>query len=223
MELSFKSKLSHLGSCLSAVDLIDCVYKVKKTGEKFILSNGHAALAWYTVLEKHGLMNKYHLRNFSTHPVRNPKVDIHVSTGSLGHGLPIALGMAMARPDKNFYCMISDGECSEGSIWETLRIASEQKIYNLKVILNANGWGAYDSISLKPLIKRIKAFGFDILSVDGHNYTDIIKALKAKPASKPIAIYAKTTVEQLPFLKGQAAHYYVMNEKDYLKVLEILK
>jgi transketolase len=189
LELSYKFKFSHLGSCLSSVDLIDAVYKHKNTNEKFILSNGHAGIALYAVLEKYGYFkNSKDIRSQNIHPDRNIKYGIDVSTGSLGQGLPIALGMALADRKKNVYCMISDGECAEGSIWEALRIASENKTYNLKIILNANGWGAYDKIKLPLLIKRLKGFGYSIKIIYGHNSKMILSTLK-KRTKKNLSIF----------------------------------
>ena len=118
--------------------------------------------------------------------------------------------------------MVSDGECAEGSVWEALRIAAEKKISNLKIIVNANGWGAYDAIPLDLLIKRFQGFGSDVKKVNGHNINEISDALKS-PVTKPTIIFGETTVEQLPFLKGQDAHYYVMNEENYIKAIELLK
>src|SRR5476651_512521 len=86
LEISFKSHHSHLGSCLSAVDLIDAVYKIKKPSEKFVLSNGHAGIAWYAVLEKYGYLKNSEIKKLHIHPDRNSKYDIPVSTGSLGQG-----------------------------------------------------------------------------------------------------------------------------------------
>src|SRR6185369_8330334 len=96
IELSHSSRLSHIGSCLSVIDLIDEIYSSKKPNEKFILSNGHAGIAWYVILEKYGFLPEKKIKNLNIHPDRNLKHDIHVSTGSLGQGLPIALGMALA-------------------------------------------------------------------------------------------------------------------------------
>lgn len=225
LEISFKRKYSHLGSVLSSIDLIYSIYKVKKPKEKFILSNGHAALALYVVLESIGqIKNPKVTEKLRVHPDRNLKLGIHVSSGSLGHGLPISVGISLANRKDNVYCMISDGECAEGSIWEALRVASEQKVHNLQIILNANGWGAYDPIPLIPLIKRLKAFGYTVLKIDGHSLAQIIKALEsAQKIDKPVLILAKTKVEQFPFLKGQDAHYYIMNDKDYSMALKILQ
>lgn len=223
IEISFRNQYPHLGSCLSAVDLVQAVYSIKKPDEKFILSNGHAGLALYVVLEKYGLIKDPKIfEKLHVHPERNIRLGISVSTGSLGQGLPIALGIALATRSRNVYCMISDGECTEGSIWESLRLAGELKISNLKIILNANGWGAYSKISLPSLIKRLKAFNCELILVDGSNFNQIIKTLERKTGTKPLLIFARTSVYQLPFLKDQDAHYYVMNEQDYLSAKDFL-
>lgn len=223
LELTFRSNLSHLGSCLSSVDLIDAVYKVKKDRDKFVLSNGHAGKALYAILEKYGKIKDLSIsEKLGVHPDRNESLGISVSTGSLGQGLPIALGMAIADKKSKVYCMISDGECFEGSIWEALRIASDKKINNLRIIVNANGWGAYDSISINNLVKRFKGFGYNVKKVNGHNLKAICEILRSQ-FTKPTIILGETTVEQLPFLKGQDAHYYVMTEDNYINAIELLK
>lgn len=223
LEISHASRLSHLGSCLSAIDLIDAIYKVKSRTEKFVLSNGHAGVALYVVLEKNGLIKNLDiLKKLHVHPDRNPKIGIDVSTGSLGQGLPIALGIAFANRRQNVYCMISDGECAEGSIWEAIRVACDNRLTNLKIILNANGWGAYDPINLSNLFNRLKAFGCKVIKINGHKINSIIEALKTPTTNKPLIVFAKTNVNQLPFLKGQGAHYYIMTDKDYFKARDLL-
>lgn len=176
LDISRKHGLTHIASCLTAVDIIEKIYKIKKSDEPFILSCGHAGVALYVVLKKEEELYKKH----GIHPNRDK--DIDCSTGSLGQGLPIAIGMALANRDKNVYCLISDGECDEGSIWEALRIAKEQKLFNLKVYLNMNGWSAYKKIDKKYLVKRIKAFEFPVEIVE-------------------------TNVDDYPFLKGLKGHY----------------
>lgn len=199
IEISYRYRKSHLGSCLTAVDIIEEIYNLKKANEKFVLSEGHAGLALYVVLEKHeGADPEYMLNTYGIHPERNEKNGIWATTGSLGQGLPIALGMAIAQRNKNVYCMISDGEAAEGSIWEALRIKTDFKINNLKIYVNLNGYTAYDAINRKVLVKRLLTFCPDIN-------------------------IRQTNVEQLPFLKGLDAHYYVMTDDDYKKALEILK
>lgn len=199
IELSYKYSKSHIGSCISAVDIIEEIYNLKKKDEKFILSEGHAAVALYCVLEQYERKNaEYLLKKHGIHPERDEKNGIWCTTGSLGQGLPIALGMAIANKKKNVYCLISDGEAAEGSIWEALRIKTDNNIYNLKVYININGYGAYGEINTSTLAKRLKAFCPDIN-------------------------IRRTIVEQLPFLKKLDAHYYIMNNYDYKKAMEILK
>lgn len=223
LEVSHKASYSHLGSCLSSIDLIEAVYQHKKREEIFVLSNGHAGIAWYVVLEKYGLIKKGVLETLHIHPDRNPKFNIHVSTGSLGQGFAIALGLALADRKKNVYCVISDGECAEGSVWESFRIASEAKLTNLKVLVNVNGWGAYGSIDTQNLFKRLKAFGGHIVKTDGHDLKSLSKSLKIKAKDKPLVIFAETTVEQLPFLEGLHAHYYVMKEENFKEACLLLE
>jgi transketolase len=223
IEISYKAQFSHLGSCLSAVDIISAIYKFKKRNERFVLSSGHAGIALYAALQQYGLLRDTDIADLHIHPDMNPQFGIDVSTGSLGQGLPIAAGMALADRGRDVYCLVSDGECAEGSIWEALRIAVEQKMNNLKIVINANGWGAYSPISLSLLTKRLRGFGYNVMAVNGHNICRLQQALKLKNKNKPSLIFAKTEVGQFPFLKGQDAHYYVMNKADYELALNILK
>ncbi|HEX7042127.1 MAG TPA: 1-deoxy-D-xylulose-5-phosphate synthase N-terminal domain-containing protein [Patescibacteria group bacterium] len=215
LEISFHNNFSHLGSCLSAIDLIYSIYKVKKTKDIFVLSNGHAGVAYYTILEKFGYIKDKNIsEKLYVHPDRSKDLGIHVSSGSLGQGFAIALGMALSDKKKSIYCMISDGESTEGSIWETLNIAVKFKIHNLTLVVNANGWSAYDKVNLSSLLKKLKGFGAKVIEIDGHSDKKIIKALK-KSVNGFKVIYAYTNSGQLPFLKDLDAHYYTMTTKDY--------
>jgi transketolase len=213
---------SHIGSALSSIDIIDAVYSIKKKNEKFILSNGHAGSALYIILEKYGYLKKPDLEKLNAHPDRNITNGIDVSTGSLGQGLPIAVGMALADKNKTVYCLISDGECAEGSIWESLRLIHDLNICNLKIIVNANGWGAYDPISKNNLKKRFKGFGFNLFVINGHKPKEIVNALKIVNI-KPTLIFAETLSEQFSFLHGLDAHYYVLNDNDYQLAMKKLE
>lgn len=210
-----------MGSCLTGVDIIDEIYSIKKPDEKFVLSAGHAHLAHLVVMEKYTPLNKMVRREMveaNAWPERMiEKYGIHcdsnicdASSGSLGQGLPIAVGMALADRSKNVYCLISDGECSEGSIWEALRIMREQKLYNLKIFININGWGAYKEIDKGKLQLQI---GEMFLGTDGDWYKGKIRGIN----------YRYTDVTDFPFLKGQDAHYKVMDENDYEEALKMLK
>jgi transketolase len=191
IEISYKLRLSHLGSCLTAVGIIDEIFRVKKTDEKFILSCGHAGLALYVVLEKYkGIDAENLFYKCGVHPDRlDGFPDIDCSTGSLGQGLPIALGMAMADRTKNVYCLISDGESAEGSIYEALNIRRKYKVDNLVIYCNFNGWGAYDEADLA-----------------------VIESLHS-------VILRKTNFDAFPFLKGQEAHYHVLTDVEYAQAI----
>jgi len=217
-----RNKLSHLGSCLSTIDLIDAIFDEKRSDDRFVLSNGHAGTAYYAILKKHGCLTDRQIDRLNIHPDRNLRHGIDVSTGSLGQGLPIALGMALARPDRTIYAVISDGECAEGSIWESLNIGVLQRTLNLRIVANVNGWSAYDPVSPARLARRIKAFGYNVIHVNGHNTKEIRQALKARLTS-PTLVFATTTVEQFPFLRGLSAHYYRPTETDFRQALESLK
>lgn len=157
LQISRSLHLSHIGSCLTAYPIIKEIFRLKEKRERFVLSCGHAALALYVVLEEEFGMDAeelYHING--THPMKGGLIDC--STGSLGMGLGIAKGMALADRSKNVYCLISDGECAEGSIWEALKNAHDEKLDNLKVYVNANGWAAYDPVDLDYLEKRLEAF-----------------------------------------------------------------
>lgn len=221
VEISHEKRLSHLGSCLSVIDILSAVYKVKRDNERFVLSNGHAGVALYVILEKQGILKTRDIKNLSIHPDRNPAIGINVSSGSLGQGLPIAVGMAFSDRRKDVYCVVSDGECAEGSIWESLRIALDERTDNLKIVINANGWGAYKPVSAPLLIDRIRGFGYKPEIADGHDVSKLSSLLATRSTGRPLMIFAETTVEQLPFLKGQDAHYYVMSETDFKLAKEI--
>lgn len=170
LEISIKHKLSHLGSCFTALPIIYEIYSKKKPKDKFVLSSGHAGLALYVVLEHFYDINAEHLlETHGIHPERDLENFIDVSTGSLGLGITIATGMALANPNINIYCLISDGECAEGSIWEALRFIDENNITNIKIHANINGWAAYKSVDSNKLSQRLKLF---LPKINIH-YTDV--------------------------------------------------
>jgi transketolase len=159
LEISKKHGLSHLGSCFTALPIILDIYSKKAINDKFVLSNGHAGLALYVVLEHfHGMNAEHLLEMYGIHPERDVEQFVDVSTGSLGLGITIATGMALANPHIQVYCMISDGESAEGSVWEALRFIDEQGISNIHIHANINGWAAYKPVDIGKLSNRLKSF-----------------------------------------------------------------
>lgn len=194
LEISYKHKLSHISSCLTAFRLIDNIYKVKKENEPFILDNGHAGLALYVVLEKWYFKDAEHLlEKHGIHPNRDMENNIWCSTGSLGQGLPIAVGMAIANRDRNVYVLTSDGALAEGSNWEALRIAGELRLENLRITVNGNGHSAYQNVDVNLLDTRMQMF-------------------------YPSLVLQPNLLEQPDFIQGVAGHYHVMSEKDYEEI-----
>lgn len=159
IEISIKHRLSHLGSCLTTLPIIYDIFEKMNPEDKFVLSNGHAGLAYYVVLEYFkGVNAEELLEKYGIHPERDLDNYIDVSTGSLGLGLTIATGIAFSNPSIKVYCIISDGECAEGSIWEALRVIDEFCLSNIEVHANINGWSAYKAVDSNKLSIRLRAF-----------------------------------------------------------------
>jgi len=159
LDICYENKLHHLGSYFSCLHIIDEIYRNKNEDDIFILSNGHAVVALYVVLEKYyGLDAQELLDKYGEHPKRNELDRIHGSTGSLGMGICVAVGRAVGNPNRHVHVMISDGESNEGSVWEALRYINDSGLKNITVHVNANGWAAYDPVNIMLLEQRMRAF-----------------------------------------------------------------
>ena len=159
LDICYENKLHHLGSYFSCLHIIDEIYRNKNEDDIFILSNGHAVVALYVVLEKYyGLDAQKLLDKYGEHPKRNELDRIHCSTGSLGMGICVAVGRAVGNPNRHVHVMISDGESNEGSVWEALRYINDSGLKNITVHVNANGWAAYDPVNIMLLEQRMRAF-----------------------------------------------------------------
>lgn len=217
---SHKTKTPHLGSCLSCVDILVAVYfhslRIDPKNprdldrDRFILSKGHGAAALFQVLAMRGFYPESMLESygedggiFAEHPPTPEHLaGIEAATGSLGHGLPIGLGMALsARIQKQNYkvtALLSDGECNEGSVWEAAMMAAAQKVDSLMVIVDFNKWQATgrseEVLALTPLVDKWRAFGWDACEIDGHDMSALIDVLtKEKNGDgKPKAVIAHT-------------------------------
>lgn len=196
LELSHRHNLSHIGSCLTALPCLEEIYTQRKPDEPVILSAGHAGLALYVCLERFcGKDAEDLLTRHGVHPTKNEADGIWCSTGSLGLGLPIACGRALADRSRKVWCVISDGECREGSIVEGFQLIRDQNLTNLQVYLNWNGYGAYRET--------------------GPSFEDGELAFLMEMC--PWLSWTTKRPEDLgiPFLKGQAAHYHQMSDADW--------
>jgi transketolase len=219
VEMSHVAETPHLGSSLSCVDMlvaaywgflrIDPTHPLDPNRDRFILSKGHAATALYAALAERGFFDPKLLDTYNEdgaalpeHPGLQCVPGVEAATGSLGHGLPIALGMALAariqgRPTRCLVLM-SDGECEEGSVWEAAMFAPAQKLDTVTVMIDYNKWqatGRSDEImALAPLAEKWRAFGWDACEVDGHDLDALLAALRREPdgTGRPRAIICHT-------------------------------
>lgn len=214
------AKSGHSGGSLSSIDILNTLYfggilnidpqdPKNDSQDRFVLSKGHAAPALYACLAYKGFFDKdllYTLRKLGSslqgHPDSKKLPGVCASTGSLGHGLSQAVGMALAlklkKSSSKVYCLIGDGEMQEGLVYEALMAANHYHLDNLCVILDFNGLqidGALkDVMDINPVKEKFEAFGFLTYEVDGHNYEALLEVfLKTKKASKPCAVIARTT------------------------------
>ena len=185
----YKAKGGHIGGSLSVIDILSAIY-VFKSNYRFevILSKGHCILAWLVTLVRTGEIEKNKLEDyyqngsqFGGHPKQGSTKSITWSTGSLGHGLSVSCGKALANKQKKFICIIGDGESNEGSIWEAFMFISQHKISNLLVILDNNRQESLDFtdkiLSLSDCKKRLSAIGLDATQLNGHCLESLINLI----------------------------------------------
>ena len=219
IQMSQRAGTPHLGSALSCIDLVVVAYWTAlrvdparpdhPLRDRFILSKGHAATALYAVLAERGFFPREWLDTFAQHgaplaeqPAPNCAPGVELATGSLGHGLPVGVGMALAarlrQESWRVFVCISDGECNEGSVWEAAMFAPAQKLENLVVLVDYNKWQATgrsnEVMSLPSLRDKWAAFGWDAHEVDGHDHAAVAALLARIPngSGKPVAIIAHT-------------------------------
>ena len=219
VKTSSTKRIPHLGSCLSCLDVLVFLYWAEmrcdpddcSNNDIFILSKGHAAPALLQVLAHKGFFNRKELDRFGRdgdyfheHPPKPGLIKgIEAATGSLGHGLPMAIGMALAKKIQNSsvrtYVIVGDGECNEGVIWEAAMFASSQGIGSLTVFVDSNKWQATgrtnEIMEKNSMAKRWQAFGWHTQEIDGHSFGNIEDALNSarKVHDKPSVIIANTT------------------------------
>ncbi|MFW9942657.1 MAG: transketolase [Candidatus Thorarchaeota archaeon] len=255
LKMIYKAQSGHPGGSLSCVNIIYLLYnnimKIDynnpqwKERDIFILSKGHAAPALYAVLSKFGFIDKEDLSTLRQigsklqgHPVKNPKLGIEISTGSLGMGLSIGVGCALSNrldhSDRLVFVLLGDGELNEGAIWEAAMSANHYKLDNLIAIVDRNGIqidGSTEEImALEPLSDKWKAFGWEVIEVDGSNLREMLngferaKTIIGKP--KVIISYLIKGADVSFMQHTKEFHGRAPNEEEYkvaLKELEDMK
>jgi transketolase len=225
LNISYKAQSAHIASSLSIVDIITVLYlKIinKNLKNIFILSKGHACLAHYCLLNQFKvisdkMLNTYGKNNsilmsHSSHKVKG----VNLSTGSLGHGLPVATGIALSnvilKRKEKVFVLLSDGELNEGSNWESVLFAAHHKLKNLVIIIDYNKIQSLDSvkntIKLEPIKQKFLSFGCDAVLINGHNHKEILKAIKKK-TTKPLVIIANTIKGKgVSFMENKVLWHY---------------
>ncbi len=247
VEMIHRSREGHIPSSFSIVDVIEYLYaKVLRYDAKnpkwpdrdyFILSKGHGAAGFYVVLHKYGFINDQDLLDYSTqkgilggHPDVTKVPGAEASTGSLGHGFPtaagIALGLKIQKKPNKIFALLGDGECNEGTIWETALVAAKQQLGNLVAIVDFNG-SAAQILPMDPIVDKWKAFGWETFEMDGHDAASIANTftkLNFSMDGKPKAIIAHTLKGKgVSFVEGHGPwHHKIPNEQELALIMKEL-
>lgn len=244
-----RANVGHIGSALSIADLVGVLYESvlkmpsgdHNRRDRFILSKGHAALAVYAALFLKKIISLEQLNGYcadgsllGVHPEHFLK-GIDFSSGSLGQGLSFGAGAALAariqKSPRRVFVLVSDGECNEGALWEAAMFSAHHKLANLTAIIDCNGQQAFgytkDVLSLDPLAKRWRAFGWDVHEIDGNDpqlIRDTFEALDFSSGS-PHAIIARTVFGKgVSYMQSQIKwHYWPMSDAEYQQALSEIK
>jgi transketolase len=237
LDLSQKVGALHIGGSFSSVEILDVIYNFfLKKNDKFILSKGHTGILQYVILQSKNIISDKFLNSYCQ---KNSKLGVHpdygnpgieASTGSLGHGLGIASGLAIGNKKKNIYVVISDGELMEGTTWEYLLTISSLKINNITLFVDFNGlqsstFSKDTHPTLLPIDQKLNSFGWKTRICNGHDVNDIFKQFNFKDKNKPFAVICNT-IKGYPInfmMNIPMWHYRSPNRLEYQKAITILK
>ena len=249
VKISNKANTPHLGSSLSCVDILVAAYwgvlhidpnkPEDPNRDRLVFSKGHAATTLYLALNLKGILSDATLETYAKsggllpeHPVYGSSPGIEATSGSVGHGLPIGLGIALSARinKKNYrvYVVMSDGECNEGSVWEAAMLAPSQNLDNLVVIVDSNHWqatGRTEEITGKSSLKdKFEAFGWSGYEIDGHDLNALVAVLQKIPdgSGKPVAVIANTIKGKgVSFMEDDNNwHYRIPTDEEVKKALQ---
>ncbi|MCG3175100.1 MAG: 1-deoxy-D-xylulose-5-phosphate synthase [Candidatus Omnitrophica bacterium] len=247
LDLVYKGRDGHIPSAFSIVDLVDHLYgEVLRVDPRapqwpgrdyFILSKGHGCVALYAVLRKYGFLNDRDLEGFcreggllGEHPDCRKVPGVEASTGSLGHGMPLAVGIALGLriqgADNRVVTLVGDGECQEGTIWESANIAANLRLGQLCAVVDWNG-SAAQLMPLDDLPAKWAAFGWRVRVIDGHSHEEIRSAFASwcpAPTAQPQVIVARTVKGKgVPLLEGHGQwHHRIPSAEEYRAITEVL-
>ena len=233
LQMAFKGSSVHIACAFSLVEIVSVLYeKILNYNAKnpedpnrdiLALSKGHGVMAIYACLKEMGILKQEHFDNYFSdgsllHGLSEPIVPgIEVFGGSLGHGFPVAVGMAygfkLKKSSRKVFCIVGDGEINEGPIWEALLFAAHHKLSNLTIIVDANELQAMGEcrhiLNLEPMAEKFKSFGFNTYECDGHNTALLEEIFKSKSSDKPRAVIARTVKGKgISFMEGEIKWHY---------------
>lgn len=240
IQMHYESKVGHIGGNLSCLDMLLFLYLNKiKSGDDFVLSKGHSAGALYIALWMKGFIPEEELSTFhkdhsrlAGHPTSQALPFVTFSTGSLGHGLSLATGLALAKKiqakDGLIYCLTSDGEWNEGSTWEALIFAAHHKLDNLVILIDQNGlqgFGTTEEVAnLSPLEKKLSCFDVDVSVIDGHHWNDFNSFIHPSPHCPKIIIANTVKGKGMRFMENKMEwHYLALTQELYLAAISDLE
>lgn len=239
LELSQQVQALHIGSAYSCTEMVDCIYYglMRRNADgtspdTFMMSKGHGCVIQYVILEALGMLSRKDLDQFCTsegrlgvHPdYGNPGIE--ASTGALGHGLSMAVGMGLAerarKTNGNIYVVLSDGEYQEGSTWEATLMASSLGVSNLVAFMDNNDYQTLGRTSqthptFYPLVDKFRAFGWDTAEVNGHDAAAVFDAVMSRSGSRPMIVIGKTIKGKgVSYMENVAIwHYRSPNKQEY--------
>jgi transketolase len=251
LTMVFAAQLGHPGGDMSVTDILATLYfgvlrydpaRPRDPGrDRFILSKGHCTGALYATLAEAGFIPLEALSTYmqplsklNGHPNRNYVPGIEANTGPLGHGLPIAVGIAIAgqldRADFRTFVVTGDGEQQEGSNWEAAMVAGHRKLSNLTLVIDRNhlqqGATVAETNTLEPLADKWRAFGWDVVDVDGHDHAGLLEAFRREPSrQRPLCVIAHTIKGRgVSFMENQVSwHHGVLNRAQYDQAMSELQ
>jgi transketolase len=237
LKMHYESGVGHLGGNLSCLDLmLGLHHDVLQSADQFVLSKGHSAGAYYVTLWTQGRLTEDDLRQFhkdgtrlSGHPPTSGIKEILFATGSLGHGLSLSAGLALAKRLKDeqgrVYCLTSDGEWNEGSCWEALIFARHHQLHNLTIVVDLNGMQGFGSTrevaDLEPLAEKFRTFAVPTVEIDGHDRAAIRQAIRPDATKLQVVVARTHKGSGVSFMEDRMEwHYLPMTEAQYLRAVE---
>lgn len=234
LKMHFEAQAGHVGTGLSSIDILTYLYAAwLRPGDKFILSKGHGASSLYATFRHFGIFSEDEIQTYykegtllPAHPAARAFDAIPAATGSLGHGMPIAAGIAYANlhllhSGRRTACLLSDGECDEGAVWEAALFSAHHRLTNLTVVVDANGLQGFgrteEVLRLEPFARKWEAFGFHVRESDGHDFDQLHDAFSDDDPARPLCVIARTIKGKgVSFLEDKLeSHYLPLSEAQF--------